>query len=310
MGCGTHYDLAITQEAVRRRLAVEEAEQMAAGVGYILDEEISASQLIVMGLDFEEQQYVCCEFFILHLGMTVLGTRRRYAVDVGALGVHATDDQKTRLQTRANILRRKIDSWIEVQHLYIPGLRLMRIRDENNAPSSQPVEEPVNDIKLYLPSSITIACRVACDLRLCQMEWDLRVAQANDALDDLRDALRLRSYVYKDKDRFQKGIARNTRSRGIIDRIEVKMNAAAARYRTARAALSGLAIRSNQGDWSVMFPPLKDGDIRGMSEADDAAPSRGGRPSEGRRAMSWIWHRLGVVSPDTEETVHEGESRH
>jgi hypothetical protein len=139
------------------------------------------------------------------------------------------------------------------------------------------------------------------------MEWDLHVAQANNTLDDLHDTLRLHSYVYKDKDHFQKGIAKNTQLRGIIDWIEVKMNTAATCYRTAQAALSGLAIQLNQGGLDMMFPVLKDRDIRGMSEADDTAPSWGERPSEGHCAMSWIWRRLGVVSPDTEEMVHEGE---
>ena len=43
---------------MRKRLAVGEAAQMAAGTAYVLHEEISASQLIMMGLDFEEQQCV------------------------------------------------------------------------------------------------------------------------------------------------------------------------------------------------------------------------------------------------------------
>jgi len=63
----TYEKAAIMQEAVCKCLAMEEAEQMAAGVAYILDEEILASQLIVMGLDFEDQQYAMSLFFIFHL---------------------------------------------------------------------------------------------------------------------------------------------------------------------------------------------------------------------------------------------------
>jgi hypothetical protein len=47
---------AISQDGVRKRLAAEEAAQMAAGTAYVLHEEVSASQLVTMGLDFEEQQ--------------------------------------------------------------------------------------------------------------------------------------------------------------------------------------------------------------------------------------------------------------
>ena len=53
-----HLLVAVTQDAVCKRLAFEEAQAMAAGTAYVLHEEISASQLIMMGLDFEEQQYV------------------------------------------------------------------------------------------------------------------------------------------------------------------------------------------------------------------------------------------------------------
>jgi hypothetical protein len=47
---------AITQDGMHKRLAVEEAAQMAAGTAYVLHEEVSASQLVTMALDFEEQQ--------------------------------------------------------------------------------------------------------------------------------------------------------------------------------------------------------------------------------------------------------------
>ena len=54
----TNISTEITQDTVRKHLAVEEAVQMAAGTAYVLHEEILASQLITMGLDFEEQQCV------------------------------------------------------------------------------------------------------------------------------------------------------------------------------------------------------------------------------------------------------------
>ena len=47
---------AITLDGVHKWLAVEEVAQMAAGAAYVLHEEVSASQLVTMRLDFEEQQ--------------------------------------------------------------------------------------------------------------------------------------------------------------------------------------------------------------------------------------------------------------
>ncbi|KAH7918245.1 hypothetical protein BV22DRAFT_985898, partial [Leucogyrophana mollusca] len=46
--------------------------------------------------------------------------RRHLADDIKALGVHATDQQKTIVQQRQNALTQNIDSWTKVQMLYMP----------------------------------------------------------------------------------------------------------------------------------------------------------------------------------------------
>lgn len=263
---------------------------------------------------------------------------------MAALGLHATDIQRTKLQVRTNTLRRKILSWIDIQHLYIPTLHITRARIEVNLSPGQH-EEPVHLISLFLPSSITPRSRVACDIRLSQIEWDLRFAQANDALDELRDGLRLRSYLYIDKDRFLRGQHQNTRSRGVIERTEVKVKAAAAKYRAAREALKSLAALLSKIGWDITFPVLLATDIRGLSDTEEstAANSTGGgetslggsrpgaalrgtlrggtlrnerrgrghnrsavtRPSEGRRTLSWIWLNLGELE-DSDELLQDG----
>jgi hypothetical protein len=81
-----------------------------------------------------------------------------------------------------------------VQHLYIPGLHVLREQDGRRAPPNQP-EELVSNIRLYLPSAINVTSKVACNARLCRIECDLHQAQAHDALHELRDNLQLRSHV-------------------------------------------------------------------------------------------------------------------
>ncbi|KAF8234662.1 hypothetical protein L208DRAFT_1434610 [Tricholoma matsutake] len=248
-----------------------------------------------MGLDFEEQQ-------------------RQLAIDLRALDPHSTDEQKTRLQYRANTLQRKISSWISVQHLYIPGLHVLRERDDRHAPPNQP-EEPVSNIRLYLPSAVNMTSKVACDARLQRIECDLRQAQAHDALHELRDNLRLRSHVYIDKDRFQRGQRQNTRSRGLLDRLEVKVSTAAAKYRAARHAISTLAPSLSRVGWKVEFPVLNDSDIRGLTDSSTpihSHPSEGQEApkakknsktlhqSEGRRDITWIWKKLGTLDNSDE----------
>jgi len=50
-------------------------------------------------------------------------------------------------QNQANMLRRKILAWIDIQHLYIPGLHSYRQVDDVQ-------EIPIEEVELYLPSSI------------------------------------------------------------------------------------------------------------------------------------------------------------
>lgn len=124
------------------------------------------------------------------------------------------------------------------------------------------------------------------------MEWDLRHAQANDALNELRAALRLRSYLYRDKDRFQRGQRMQTRSRGVIQNCQDRVDGSALKYRVARDALVHLSRRLNNLGWEAALPVLKDTDVRGMTEA----ALRGEEESigEGRRTLTWIWTTLGV----------------
>ncbi|KAF5380091.1 hypothetical protein D9615_006268 [Tricholomella constricta] len=252
-------DHTLTLDAVRRELAVQDAKDLAHGNAYILHETVSASQFMTMGLDLEEHQ-------------------RRLGIDAGELTSHSTDYQNTRIQVRRNVLRRKIDAWIEIQHLYMPALSLHRSKNTSDQ------DEMPEKIPLMLPSSLKR--QLPCDVRLQEMEWRLRKSQANDALDELREGLRLQAYLYIDKDRFQRGQHHNTRSRNIIDRVKVKIKAASLKYRVVRVALGHLAgILSGTSSWEVSFPVL--------AEADISQLSGDGSQSEGHRSVSWIWSRLG-----------------
>ncbi|KAF9544699.1 hypothetical protein CPC08DRAFT_616066, partial [Agrocybe pediades] len=94
-------------------------------------------------------------------------------------------------------------------------------------------------IPLHLPSALPPTAD--CDTRLREIEYQLRIGQCNDSLDDLRNQLCVRAYVMIDKKRFQRGQKANTRSNAAIDKIHEKVNSAASRYRTARKAVSFLA---------------------------------------------------------------------
>jgi hypothetical protein len=206
------------------------------------------------------------------------------------LGKHATLAQLATIQERKNTLQRKIDSWCAIQILYVPGLAMLRRQSETAT------EDEPQHASLYLPSAI--CGKVPCDPRLYSFEWELRYAQANDALSDLRRYLQLRSHLYKYKDRFATGQRANTRSNEIISRAQTSINASTLRYRTARKALLSLApFVGKDESWKDTIIDLLDTDVRGMTVGEEGE-------SEGHRSISWIWKRNGVASTD-DGNMHE-----
>jgi hypothetical protein len=151
-------------------------------------------------------------------------------------------------------------------------------------------------MSLYLPSAI--CGKVPCDSRLYDFEWELRYAQANDALSDLRRYLQLRSHLYKHKDRFSLGQRANTRSNAVISRAQTHINTSVSRYRAARKALLALTpFVSKDESWKDTILTLLDSDVRGMTVGEEGE-------LEGHRSISWIWKRNGVASTD-DSSMHE-----
>ncbi|KAG1719290.1 hypothetical protein EDB19DRAFT_1898779 [Suillus lakei] len=269
-----------TQAAVRLNLSQQEAENLKRGMDDSLHEEVSRSVLISSGMEIEDQQ---C----------------RLARDLELLGAHPTDLQRTKLQERGNILRRKIEQWCNVQLLYMPIVARLRASDISTS-RTHSTEEKAHEIELQLPSKIcgqSTDTLHQCDATLYQYEWELRRAQAYDALDELRRHLRLRTHLYKFKDAYIRGQRANTRASAIIDKVESNISIAAARYRRAWTALENLSPALSHTTWKVEFPKLENVDIRGMSQ---------GKPgqSSGNRTLSWIWKVRGIAGDASEgETV-------
>ncbi|KAG1853639.1 hypothetical protein F4604DRAFT_1883371 [Suillus subluteus] len=217
-----------TQATVQLELACIEATELESGTNISLHTDVSPSVLISSGIDLEEQQYIA------------------------ALGVHATDNQLAKIQQHINSLRRKIESWQDIQLLYLPFVSLLHASEEPCSPSNS---TPVEALQLWLPSAIGPDTRCAAQLRI--FEWKLCYAQANDALKDIRNLLCLRSHLYKFKDSNIVGQAANTRARSTINKADAKVNMAAERYEAARAALASLALILNEDrTWKEIFKPL------------------------------------------------------
>ncbi|PPQ86895.1 hypothetical protein CVT26_007830 [Gymnopilus dilepis] len=210
---------------------------------------------------------------------------------------HSRDRQKTALQLRKNALHRKINAWLGYLTLYIPGVSLARSRMATTSPD--PELKP-QDVTLWLPSQVP--SEIPVNERLRRVEWKLRHAQAYESLSRLRQHLQARAYLYKFKDRFIRGQGANTRARNTIDAVTAKINAAASEYRAAYSALLALSPGLHEVEWKNELLPLRDQDIRDLSEGK-------AKESEGRRTISWIWKSIPVELQAEDDGVEKGYLR-
>ncbi|KAK7448123.1 hypothetical protein VKT23_013882 [Stygiomarasmius scandens] len=103
-------------------------------------------------------------------------------------------------------------------------------------------------------------------------------------LEQIRQALLQRTYLYAWKDHYTHGQKDSTRSSTTICKVQDKIDASATRYRIAHKALSVLAKHLKKGsDWEKCFQPLKDEDIVPLSQDNFDADKTD------KVGMSWIW---------------------
>jgi hypothetical protein len=208
--------------------------------------------------------------------------------------------QKAKIQERITGLRNRITSWFGIQALYIPGTTLLRVEEQRTKSNTSP-DVQIYDVQLWLPSAIRR--QTSCNRSLQEVEWALREAQANDALNTIRQHLRLDSFLVKRKKNWSRGVRANMRSITAIEHNLSKMRCAVEKYRAAHAALSALeSLIAKSSEWRNALRDLADEDIRGL-------PVQG--LGEGSRTLSWIWMAPGVLgddaNADADPGLHDGE---
>ncbi|KAJ6487385.1 hypothetical protein C8R47DRAFT_1177491 [Mycena vitilis] len=260
------------------------------------------TEMLSMGLQLEEQQ-------------------RALATHVSHVGLHETVDQGRRRIDRETKLRRKIDSWMIVQQLFIPEVTRLRERDDDarkRAAATQVLPGVrAQDMKLWLPSSI--GRQAHCDISLLDFEYRLRKGQAFAALEEMRGLLSLRAREYHNKAAVF-GVKRKTRAETRVRGLQGRIDQTAEDYRAARAALVSLSVLLKRAEWEVHLKVLTTADVRGRPNAQfgDATRQRGGRKkkrvltpeetarqtamdAEAKMPMSWIW--LAQGAGDDEDVV-------
>jgi hypothetical protein len=196
-----------------------------------------------------------------------------------------TATEQADLDEKRNVLSRRIKGWLEIQNIYNPALSEHAHTDHTSRP---PISTLPESTHLNLPSALTPTLRASYIFGLADTERCLRLAQAYDALDELRRQLRITMGLGHYK-MTQVGASQrsSTRARNLIGRFKDKTSRCAERYRAAHSAL--LSLDPN-GDWKNQLRVLKDEDIKGPGKGEDEA--------EGTRELSWIWRvaRLSGVS--------------
>jgi hypothetical protein len=152
-------------------------------------------------------------------------------------------------------------------------------------------------VPLFLPSCVPETLRSQCGL--VEKERRLRLAQADDALVELRRLLRVTFGLWQYK-WAQVGPSQraNTRARSLISQFRSKVMRTANCY---RAAYKALLVLDPNGEWITRLKELKDDDIKG--------PRRDEEEAEGTRQLSWIWLTpLGELLPTSNSSDEMDES--
>ncbi|KAG6886595.1 hypothetical protein C0992_003230 [Termitomyces sp. T32_za158] len=142
--------------------------------------------------------------------------------------------------------------------------------------------------------------KIPFDKSLAEIEWELRVAQAEEALEGLRHNLQIRCYLFKFKDQNVRGQHANTRAHHAIENVQSKIDTCAEEYRAAQHAIISLGTLLKKVGWKQKYLTLEQGDIREISEAEEGI-------SVGRSLTSWIWRIKGAAEPtENDEVFRDG----
>ncbi|KAJ7073645.1 hypothetical protein C8F01DRAFT_1360484 [Mycena amicta] len=185
-------------------------------------------------------------------------------------------------------------------------------------------ERNAEAIRLFMPSDLldVTKCVKACAVGLPEVEESLRVGEARQALDDLRQGLRTRTMTNRFHLQNCTGQRMLTRGQGILRQVNIKIHKAKIQYQYVRNTLKRL---KGNGPWEKELPVLEDSDIRTLNEraltAEEAEQQQaihdyeeiaeeGGVAAfgvvalaEGRRTLSWIWYVAKAEDPTEAELV-------
>ncbi|KAK7026742.1 hypothetical protein VNI00_015515 [Paramarasmius palmivorus] len=269
-----------TEEDVRLRMAVQEAERSMRGERTL--HEVAPSAFMLMGLEIEDQQ----RRMVLSMANTDGGTARQKTGDV---------------EKRAK-LGRLIARFRSVQQVYMPTALayLATLPNYSNV-------DTVEKIPVLLPSGLPESVRSQSLMKeWLDREVEYRRAQLRTALRSLRTHLFVRVGLTIERTTQARGQKDSTRSRQELARNEVDIQAFKTKYQAAWNALMVLVGEEILQEQMPGYQVLHDHDVRSHEDEDSGCivSSRKTRPAnvprplitegESRRTLSWIWTGVDV----------------
>ncbi|KAJ7070279.1 hypothetical protein B0H15DRAFT_793705 [Mycena belliarum] len=290
----------MTMKDIRLKLAREEL--LRNGEGVEVEREDTPSTFVIMGLEIEESQ-------------------RYLAIDVKAIA-NPTPTQEIDFVKRRGAILKRIRAFRRLQRTYMPNVRRF-LTISQRALWDTEADRDAEAIRLFMPSDIADKVKrlKACPQQLADVEAELREGEGHEALETIRQGLRLRTMTNRFRVRNMTGQRALTRGQGVLRQNNVRIHKAKLRYRYARNAL--LRLRGN-GEWERKLQVLEDSDIRALNERALTEEEKSQRETvhdlrdveeggvgaygvvalgESRRTLSWIWYTSKAGVPEEAELV-------
>ncbi|KAG9011574.1 hypothetical protein FRB90_007155 [Tulasnella sp. 427] len=209
--------------------------------------------------------------------------RSRNLDDYIVEGTGGAEKRRAQHLRSLDALRRRCDQHLSALSAVCPGISqdsVTRLQDPT-----------VQD--LHLPSSYTEAQRMAFGIvGIAHKEAQLRVGNAHDNLNALKDALGLRSLLVQAKKTHVRGQVQNTRSEASIKRASQVVLRHKHAYQRDWKAIVSLGVEMGATGPAAGLQELRDNDIRNLREFIDNREY--GRSAD---SLPWIWRSVGNALP-------------
>ena len=210
-----------------------------------------------------------------------------------------TDADTIKLAAKRQAVLKRINAWYRVGGNLFPDLDLHEMGEASSGTSEPCVCEdtvpcycphrfngapitvdfqPAETMTLPLPSSVQNRPEI-WDV-LVNREEKLRVAQANEALQDLRTEIAKKSAMYRSNDELALGKRERLRNYSAINTVEAKMREIVKQYEESTWALEGLGVKHKYPHLEV----IRRVHLKAVTSV--YAPNAPGQRNE---ALSWIW---------------------